>query len=77
MTLHLHAVPEQNRVTMRCHSWKAGLEIVTRLMLMHLPFEYGYDGHSHTITTLHRSEACALLGSPTFENAGRIIVEEG
>jgi hypothetical protein len=74
--LHLHAVPEPNRVTVRSQSFRAMQEVIVRMMLMHLPFEYRHDGHSHIIVTMHGEEAKSLLGAPSFDNVSRIVVEE-
>jgi hypothetical protein len=76
--LHLHAVPQPGRITLRSHSFRAMQEVIIRLTLMHLPFEYYHDGYSHIVTTTRVEEGRSLLGSPTFENADRIVVvEEG
>jgi hypothetical protein len=73
--LHLHAVPEPGRVTMRSQAFHPMRELMTRLMLMHLPFEYRADRHWHIVTST--AEARSALGSPSFDAADSIIVEEG
>jgi hypothetical protein len=73
--LHLHIVPEPGRLIMRSHAFHPMRELMTRLMLMHLPFEYRCDGHWHIITS--EAAARSALGSPPFDAAERIIVEEG
>jgi hypothetical protein len=73
--LHLHAVSEPDRITLRSPAFYPMQELVTRLMLMRVPFEYRREDHWHIITSM--AEARSALGSPTFENVDSIIVEEG
>jgi hypothetical protein len=73
--LNLYAVPEPTRITMRSHSFRAAQELLIRLVLVHTAFEYRYDGHWHIITA--EAAARCVLGSPTFQNGSRIVVEEG
>jgi hypothetical protein len=72
--LNLHAVSESDRITMRSPAFYPMQELVTRLMLMRIPFEYHAEHHWHIVTST--AEARSALGAPAF-NADRIVVEEG
>jgi hypothetical protein len=72
--LHLHAVSDRV-VTMRSHAFHPMRELMTRLMLMHIPFEYHAERQWHIVTSV-KAARCAL-GAPSFHNADHIIVEEG